>query len=929
MSAPVLVPRATYRLQLNADFRLEDTLDIVEYLAELGVSHLYLSPVFKARPRSTHGYDVTDPTRINPEIGTEGDFNEVAEAAAQRGMSLLLDIVPNHMSAHPSNPWWRDVLENGPASEYADYFDIDWKPGHTTLDGRILLPVLGSTYGETLDAGEITLVVEDGVPALRYHDRSLPLDPCSCNGILRETLNVFERTHGLDARGRWELAAVLDTLRTVSEADANNPEMFERRRTGVRDLRAQMTSALEFDAVRATLEQVVQQYNGTRGNPASFDRLHALLDRQWYQLAFWRTATEEINYRRFFDISDLIGVRVETATVFESTHRLILRWVEDGKVTGLRIDHVDGLRDPTGYLQMLRARAGEYIVVEKILCGDEMLPAEWSIQGTTGYEFAAALNALFVDAAGMTALDEMYGALVPEMREAFSDLVFRKKRFVLTHLFSGEVRALERLLSTLARRDRHGCDIPAARLGDAIVAVTACLRVYRTYIRSARVPSRDSAYIEAAVRDAVRYGPDTDTHALSFLRRVLLMESAGTHEALWLDFVMRWQQLSGPAMAKGFEDTTLYVYNRLLSTNEVGASPALPTLTPLQFARRMQRTHERWPATMNATTTHDTKRSEDVRARLNVLSEIPGEWRERVESWSRLNAALKPDVRGRPVPDPNEELLLYQTFIGAWPMREADTETFLDRLRQFLPKAAREAKIHTSWLEPDETYEDALFAFAEALMNPKTGASFMAEFLPFQERIAFYGAFNALSQVLIKGTAPGVPDFYQGSELWTLTLVDPDNRRPVDYAVRREMLAEVSRNGNDTAACAGLLENWRDERLKMFVTWKTLQARRERSEIFQSGDYLPLEVGGLFSTSVIAFARRFQEEWAVVVAPRFLTRVVQPGSLPIGAAWQDTAVLFPAGAPASLVNSFTGEEVTSGRVPLSNLLRDFPCALLI
>jgi (1->4)-alpha-D-glucan 1-alpha-D-glucosylmutase len=722
MSGPVLVPRATYRLQLNAGFRLEDALDIVDYLSALGVSHLYLSPVFKARPRSTHGYDVTDPAQINPELGTEGDFNELAETAARKGMSLVLDIVPNHMAAHPTNPWWRDVLENGPASVYADYFDIDWHPGHSTLEGRVLLPMLGTTYGQTLDAGELVLDVDDGVPVIRYHDHTLPLDPYTCNGMLRETLNVFERAHGLDAPGRWELVAVLDTLRAVSEAAENNPEILDRRRAEARDLRTQMAAALKFDAVRATLQQVVQQYNGTRGDPASFDRLHALLERQWYQLAFWRTATEEINYRRFFDISDLIGLRVEQAAVFDATHRLILRWVEDGKVSGLRVDHVDGLRDPTGYLETLRARAGGYIVVEKILCGEETLPAEWVAQGTTGYEFAAALNALFVDGAGMTGLDEMYGAIVPEMREAFSELVFRKKRFVLTHLFAGEVRALERVLSVLARDDRNACDIPAARLGEAIGAVTACLKVYRTYIRSARVASRDSAYIEAAVRDAVRHAPDMDTFALSFLRRVLLMESAGPHEALWLDFVMRWQQLSGPAMAKGFEDTTLYVYNRLLSTNEVGASPALSALTPPEFARRMQRTHERWPGTMNATTTHDTKRSEDVRARLNVLSELPGEWRARVASWSALNAGLKPVVRGQPVPDANEELMLYQTFVGAWPMREADVETFLDRLRQFLPKAAREAKTHTSWLEPDATYEDGLYTFAEALMDRKTGA---------------------------------------------------------------------------------------------------------------------------------------------------------------------------------------------------------------
>ncbi len=934
---PIRVPTSTYRLQLHANFKLEDALDTIDYLQALGIGDLYLSPVFVARPGSLHGYDVTDPTRVNPELGTGGDFNALCDSAHTRGMGLLLDIVPNHMSSDPNNPWWRDVLENGPTSAFEHYFDVQWHPGHTTLRGRVLLPILAKSYAQSLEAGELVLKLEPSGIAVHYYDRSMPVDPATYPIVLRDALGTLERTIGLDAEERWELAAVLDVLRDLPDRNTEDERERERRARGVADTRERLTRALErMPRLREAIEQATTGFNGTPGDPVSFERLHVLLEKQAYQLAYWRSAYEELNYRRFFDIADLIGMRVEDPDVFEATHALILRWIAEDKITGLRVDHIDGLRDPTGYTQLLRKRAGDaYIVVEKILAGDETLPNDWPVQGTTGYEFGAMLNGLFVDPVGIPKLGALFTELTGN-RTPLRDMVYDRKRFVLNRLFASEVAALQRDLSEIARRDRHACDIPASRLGAAIMDVTACLPVYRTYTRDANVASRDAAFIEAAVRDAAGRGDEPDTAVLSFLRRVLLLERPGAELATWLDFVERWQQLTGPAMAKGFEDSILYVYNRLMSANEVGSEPEKPALAPAEFHRRINKRRERFPGTLNTTMTHDSKRAEDVRARLNVLSELRDEWTAHVLRWHDANSHLREIVRGVAVPDANEELLIYQTLVGAWPLLDEEMLGFHDRIRQYVQKAVREARTHSSWLKPDESYENGLLEFVTRLLDKKSGAkSFLEDFLTFQRRVAFHGAVNALSQLLVKATAPGVPDFYQGTELWTLSLVDPDNRRAVNLEKRRMMLKELHNHAQQTEKpelAKELLESWRDGRIKMFLTWRALQARKERPELFEHGSYIPLEVTGECANNIIAFARAHEGQWAITIAPLLVAKMAPEGEWPIGEVWKETRVLFPDGC-GMLSDVFTGRSFSEDpdRAPgtlVSELFVDLPFALL-
>lgn len=876
MSAP-RIPTATYRLQFNEGFRFRDAAALVSYLAALGITDLYASPLLQARRGSLHGYDVTDPTRLNEALGGEEGFAVLAAELQRYGMGLLLDIVPNHMAAGSENPWWRDVLRHGPDSPYAAFFDIDWRPRRPGLHGKVLLPILEAPYGTVLENGEIRVVLAGDGPWAVYHEHRLPLSPAS-----------FDRL-----------------------ASASFPN--ERLRL-----------------------------------PA--DDLDRLLAEQSYRLAYWRTGTEELNYRRFFDVTDLAGVRMDDENVFEAAHALVFELVRRGTVTGLRIDHIDGLYAPRRYLESLQGRlAGPdggrnfYVVTEKILGEAEDLPGDWPVYGTTGYDFLNLVNELFIDGSGMADLEALYTRFTG-LAADFDTLVYEQKKRVTEILFPGEVRALAWRLGLLAEADRHGRDLTLSELERGLVGVTACLPVYRTYIDGFTVAERDRDYIERAVEEAVRRNPAV-TRAAGFLRRVLLLRFPpglpAEQRRLWLDFVMRWQQFTGPAMAKGFEDTVLYIYNRLVSLNEVGGRPATRGTPVAEFHRRNAARGRRWPHTLNATSTHDTKRSEDVRARINVLSEIAGSWAERVERWSRWNSERKPVVDGAPVPDGNMELLLYQTLIGAWPLREAEVPAFRERLLEYLVKAAREAKVHTSWLDPDDRYEKALQAFASSILEPDSGNRFLQDFKEFQKVTAFYGALNSLAQVLLKAASPGVPDFYQGTELWHMYLVDPDNRRPVDFGLRARFLAGLAEEeARGRLALAGrLLSGWDDGRVKLYVTYKTLTFRRAHAALFAKGEYIPLEAAGPAGEHVCAFARRHGDDWALVAVPRLaarlrLERAPRSGGLPetafpLGeAAWGDTVLLLPGGAPGRWHNVFTGEVVAGEPLRVADLLRHFPAALL-
>ena len=911
----VRVPGSTYRLQFHSGFRFVDGRDLVPYLSELGITDLYSSPRYKARRGSSHGYDIANPLRVNSELGTEEDFDEMAGKLRHYDMGLLLDTVPNHMAASYENPWWLDVMENGQSSAYATYFDIDWHPATTKSAGlqenRVLLPVLGAPYGDVLAAGQVTLKIEDTGISVRYFDRRMPLDPKTYSVVVQRCL---EQEPNLPL-----LPGILRELETLPHRDDQDPAHIVERRRRKDDIKVSLWRAYQEDAeVKRAVDEALAFLS------TSVDDLDHLLSLQAYRLAYWKIGYEEINYRRFFDINDLVGLRIESREVFENRNQKTVELVRTGKVTGLRVDHIDGLWDPQCFLQRLATSTqGLYVVVEKILGEDEQLPADWPVAGTTGYDFLNAVNGIFVRPEGLERLEEIYrrrsGDELP-----FDELCYRCGKEVMQTLFKGDVNTLVHALGGLAAGHRQARDIRLTELSRLLVEVTACLPIYRTYIHNFQVSQADRGYIQRTLDLARRrtVPEDISDLAFDFLRSVLLLEPPYYLEDRrkeWLNFVMRWQQFTGPVMAKGLEDTASYRHNSLVSLNEVGSDPLReqPPLSLAGFHEFNRGRLAQWPDTMNATATHDTKRGEDVRARLNVLSEMPEEWDRRLERWMGWNRDKKVLLNKVPVPSRSEEILIYQTMLGAWPTASGEMEGFPARLKEFLSKALREAKQNSSWIEPHESYEQAVYEFVDRILADET--QFRRDLLEFQSTLAHWGAYNGLSQLVLKITSPGVPDFYQGCEFWQLSLVDPDNRRPVDYRRRLEMLETLRRREAEDPV--GLMRELaadplRDE-MKMLVTYKSLQFRKAHQALFSRGEYLPLEVQGPHAERVCAFARRHEGEWAVVVAPRWLSGLDD---------WGSAELKLPAGAPGEWKDALTG------LIPPSRLLRDilaeFPVALL-
>ncbi|MGO9572182.1 MAG: malto-oligosyltrehalose synthase [Desulfomonilaceae bacterium] len=928
----MITPTATYRIQFTPFFGFQALRKIVPYLAELGISDIYASPVFKARSGSLHGYDVVDPTQLNPELGAEEDFAVLAEEVKRNDLGWIQDVVPNHMAYTFENKLLMDLLENGQGSKYFPFFDIDWEHHYENLKGQILAPFLGRFYGESLEDAEIILDYGPQGLTVRYYDVAFPVRVQSYPNVFSRGLASLRNRLGEDHPDFIKLLGVLYILKTFASQEAVGDRYVE-----IRFIKRMLWEAYSRNNdIKEMVDENIQAINGSPGKPESFNLLDDLLSGQLFKLSYWKVATKEINYRRFFNINELISLRVQDEAVFDHTHKYVLQLIQEGTVSGLRIDHVDGLYDPGRYLKRLRAKAPEtFMVVEKILGPEEDLCNDWPVQGTTGYDFMNYVNGLFCERKNQRTLDRIWFTLTGSTRR-FADLLREKKRLIIVEHMAGDVNNLAQLVKTISSRDRHGSDITMFGLRRAILEVLAAFPVYRTYINDRVVSESDRSYIEQAVDRATAANPAL-IHEFKFIRRFLLLNFPEymdeQEKSEWLKFAMRFQQYTGPLMAKGLEDTALYVYNKLISLNEVGGRPDRFGCLVKEFHSFNRKRQTQWPYSFNATSTHDTKRGEDVRARINVLSEIPREWERNVRNWSRINKGRKIRVRDMYVPDKNDEYFLYQTLLGAFPFRDAELPEFVERIKEYIIKAVREAKVHTEWIKPDVAYESAYLAFLEKILDPSEENAFLREFLPFQREIAHYGVLNSLSQALIKITSPGIPDFYQGTELWDLNLVDPDNRRPINFEHRIALLENIRRRAETDLLklIEELLADVQDGRIKLFLVQSALRARKSASLVFRKGGYVPLRTAGKFEHNVIAFARRHNETWAVTIAPRFLCSMVEEGSFPLGTqVWQDTRVILPGRSPSIFRNVFTNEMVSGGdSVGVGEALRIFPEGLLM
>lgn len=944
-ASDLAIPTATYRVQLHRDFTFRQVTEIVPYLARLGISHLYCSPFLKARPGSPHGYDIVDHGTLNPEIGDLDAYRDLVETLKKHDMGIIADIVPNHMGVGGNdNTWWLDVLENGQASVYGDYFDIDWEPANDALHGKVLLPVLGNHYGEVLAAGELRLTfdAERGEFSVRYYDHRFPIDPATYPPVLNYHLEGLVLRLGGDDPALRELQALANAFGHLPSRDEQEPARREERHRDKEVHKAHLAELCSrAPAIAQYIEAGIAVFNGTPGQRESYAALHALLEQQAYRLAYWRVAADDINYRRFFDINDLAGLRQEKEEVLRNTHRLLRDLIARGWLHGLRIDHPDGLYDPLQYFERLQQDVRSlgvsiYLVVEKILATFEYLREDWPVHGTTGYDFVNLVNGLFVRPDAERELDRLYTKFIEERAE-FDTLVYHSKRLIIKAMMSSELHVLTNLLHRIAEADPATRDFTFNGLREALTEVVACFPVYRTYIRGGSLSAEDRRYVDWSVAQAKRRRPAGDVTVFDFIRRIVTLEAASQHEEQVARMVMKLQQYTAPIMAKGLEDTAFYRYGRLVSLNEVGGDPRRFAVTLAAWHRANQERVRRWPHAMLTTSTHDTKRSEDVRTRIDVISEITDEWRARVVRWHHLNRQKKRLVDGVPAPSRNDEYFYYQNLLGVWPWEDPDAaglEKLRERMEAFMLKAVREAKVHTSWINPHPEYEAAVSHFVAQTLTGPTASVFLADFLPLQKRVARWGAYNSLSQVLLKCTAPGVPDFYQGNDLWDLSLVDPDNRRPVDYALRERRLQELETlaAGDVLGAVREFVDSLCDGRVKLYVTWRTLRLRRERPKLFQRGDYIPLAVRGARAEHVCAYARHVEGEWVIVVAPRWFSRLGDGESLPVGVqTWGDTWLELPKEAPAVFIEIFSGEPVErkkAGGLEVAEILRGFVVALL-
>ena len=962
---PQCVPRATYRVQLHRDFTFADLTEIVPYLAALGISHVYCSPYLRARPGSRHGYDVVDHRMLNPEIGTPEDFARLVDTLSRHGMSHLCDVVPNHIAIMgDDNPWWMDVLENGPASAYASFFDIDWMPRDPDLAGKVLVPVLGESYGTVLERGEIVLAFEadDGAFAVRYFEHRFPLDPRTYAGMLLGALREV-RPLTIPRPVMGEVERIAYTFKALPPRDEEMPARIHARRRETSELKRRLAQvAAVHPPLAEAIAGIVARINGTPGEAPSFETLHALLEAQAYRLAHWRVASDELNYRRFFDINELAALRMENEAVFDATHDFILDLAADGIVGGLRIDHPDGLLDPARYFARLQQRYRErsarrsaelpgaaperhgaiYVVVEKITASHERLPQQWPVHGTTGYRFANVVNGLFVDKKARARVDRAWRAFVGAEAHTFEEAAYRGRRVVMEGSLASQLTTLALRALRIARADRRTRDFTPNALRAAIVEIVARFPVYRTYVDADGASEQDRRYIDWAVGRARARSRVSDPVIFEFLRSIMLGARPEGAEGItaesFREFAMCFQQFTAPVAAKGVEDTAFYTFNRLVSLNEVGGDPDRFGITVQAFHAASTDRAARWPHTMLATSTHDTKRSEDVRARMDVISEMPAAWRLLVRRWSRMNRSRKREADGDAAPSRNDEYLLYQTLAGSFPPGNPDDaaiDRYRERIQQYMVKAAREAKLQTSWLAINQPYEDAVTGFVADLLRTGIGNRFLDDLREHSATFAWFGMLNSLSMALLKLASPGVPDIYQGNEILDWSLVDPDNRRPVDYVARRALLASFAAlraEAPESLRVRSLFESPYDGRAKLWVVARSLALRRQHPGLFAVGKYQGVAVKGARENHVVAFRRVREEDGVLVVAGRLFASLGLPaGALPLGEPWGDTKVdasFLPSGTRVE--NVLTGETlvVDGDALDVGALFREFPGALL-
>jgi (1->4)-alpha-D-glucan 1-alpha-D-glucosylmutase len=923
------VPRATYRVQLTNRFGFAGVAKIADYLAGLGISHVYASPFLRARSGSKHGYDIVDHNALNPELGSPSDFDLMNRALRRCGIGLILDYVPNHMGVGGAdNPQWLDVLEWGRASSRAEWFDIDWNPESLYLRDKVLVPFLGEQYGAALKAGHLKLrfdAEEGSLAVWAYETHKMPISP-------RDYARVIGNQNAT-------LEEIGDEFSTLGEAVSQMP-----RRSA--ELKARL--ALEYgrdEEVQNALDEAVARYEGEEGDLDSWENLHELIQRQCWRPAYFRVAADDINYRRFFNINDLAGLRMELPDLFEHAHRLVAQWLGDGTLEGLRIDHIDGLFDPEQYLERLRGTTAKpfYLVVEKILAPHEGLPEEWPVDGTTGYEFANQVTGLLINPAGEETLTRAYEEFIGE-RPNIEEIVRRSKLRIMDNEMSSELHALARDTARVARQNPITSDFTQNILQRAIRQIVACFPVYRTYVSDDGAGEADLRYIEWAIKRAVRYEPELDASVFGFLQGVLTTDlvaqpRSGFSRHSVLRVAKKFQQFTGPVMAKGFEDTALFVYNRLLALNEVGGDPSQFGISVSSFHKANAGRVKRWPATMLTTSTHDTKRGEDVRARLAVLAGMAEEWEQQVNGWSRILRARRGDLGGGAPPSRRGEYYFYQLLVGTWPAELSNgnggeaaagmsctLECYTKRLQAAMQKAIREGRTNSNWISPDTEYESAVAAFIADALDAQRSEAFFSVFRPFEKRVAEYGMENSLAQMVLKLTSPGVPDVYQGSEDWDLTMGDPDSRRPVDYAARAEQLERVrARLKTDRReALREYFANWRDGAIKMAVLAVLLEERRANPELFSGGSYEVLDSEGPCAEQVCAFYRATQTG-NMMVAVRLFPEARREES-----EWSETKI---ATAPdwVEAREVFTGRTLNPAERTYSagELFADLPIAVLM